>query len=487
MRTRHLRWQLSVGQAVLALALVFGGTVLLATRTDNLRQAEAAEGTQRDAEILAAQLGPLLDAGRPIDKVLTSSASRQVEITNPDGIHIAGDQISADPLVAATIEDVWLSIDESSTPIGIRIGNSVLGIQPVLVDNDLKGIVVVAEAAPSRRGWRELYGLDGWAAAVLCVAAAAMGWLLAGRITRPLSRLTDHARSLVLSGTPEPLPRSRITEIAVLGAAINRVGNRISREAGARDQLEQNLRRLSHELRTPLTTIRLRLDSLSELDDESRTDFHKSHENEVLDVIWGQLARLERLGEQLSQLRYSTPEAKAVDLALLATSAVDRLRPLAEWGRVELTLDTRRPARVIADHDALEDAISNVVENAIKHSPRGARVLVTTTSEPGWCGLEISDSGPGIAEGLREVILRPGVRIVGPNVVRGTGQGLAIVAATIDRYGGRLELADAPGGGALVRVLLPELVGLPDSPAPTTVSASSPAEVDACTPSQPIR
>ena len=78
-----------------------------------------------------------------------------------------------------------MSIDESSTPIGIRIGNSVLGIQPVLVDNDLKGIVVVAEAAPSRRGWRELYGLDGWAAAVLCVAAAAMGWLLAGRGDQP--------------------------------------------------------------------------------------------------------------------------------------------------------------------------------------------------------------------------------------------------------------------------------------------------------------
>jgi K+-sensing histidine kinase KdpD len=60
---------------------------------------------------------------------------------------------------------------------------------------------------------------------------------------------------------------------------------------------------------------------------------------------------------------------------------------------------------------------------------------------------------------MREVILRPGVRVLGQDRVRGTGQGLAIVATIIDRYGGRLELTEAHGGGALVRMLLRENEG----------------------------
>jgi signal transduction histidine kinase len=72
-----------------------------------------------------------------------------------------------------------------------------------------------------------------------------------------------------------------------------------------------------------------------------------------------------------------------------------------------------------------------------------------------WCTVEVSDRGPGIAPEHRDMILRRGVRVVSPNHVRGTGQGLAIVAETLDRHGGRLEISDAIGGGAVIRLMLP--------------------------------
>jgi signal transduction histidine kinase len=82
-------------------------------------------------------------------------------------------------------------------------------------------------------------------------------------------------------------------------------------------------------------------------------------------------------------------------------------------------------------------------------------VVIRVDQRDEWCIVEVGDRGPGIAPEHRDMILRPGVRVVSPTNVRGTGQGLAIVAATLDRHGGRLEIGDAVGGGAVIRLMLP--------------------------------
>lgn len=443
-RTRRLRWQLAIGQSALALVLVLGGTMVLARRNDDLRKTEAAIGAARDAEVLAEQVAPRLAANRSVEELLTVSGTRQVELTDGQGRHLLGARLSADRAIEAAITRTIDTLDVSASSDGVTVRSSVVGLQPLVTNGELIGVVVVAETAPQRQGWRRLFGLDPIAAGLLALLAAAMGWWLAGRITRPLASLTEQARSLVLTGSNEPPPRSRITEVAVLGSAIDLVGERVRAEAARRDELQLDLRRLSHELRTPLTTIRLRIDSVAEQVDEPS-----------LAVVERQLDRLDRLAEQLSRLRHTRPEATVVDLCAVAAAAVDRLRPLADWGRVEMHLDAPRAVRVEAERAALEDAISNVVENAIKYSPRGSRVAISAQTIDAWGTLEVRDSGPGVTEAVRDVILRPGVRVVGSSHVRGTGQGLAIVAETLDRVGGRLEISDAPGGGALVRLLLP--------------------------------
>ena len=479
MTTYRLRWQLAIGQAAIALVLLLAGTIVLVRRTDDLRRKEATVGAQRDAEALSADVAPRLGANPTTAPVPTESTTRRVELIDARGKHLSGSLLTTDPGIAKMVEDALLNAGTPASSVGTTSHGMAVGIEALVNDDGVAGILLVAEPLPARRGFPQLYGLDPIAAAALAILAAAMGWWLAGLITKPLGRLTERARSLVLSGDTGPPPRSRITEVAVLSTAIERVGSQIRHQQQAREGVESNLRRLSHELRTPLTTIRLWLDDLTDSDGEFVDDQRRagpsttSRTDTTLHIIGGQLDRLDGLGAQLSQLRYARPEATEIDLSALSAIAIDRLRPLAAWGRVELRTGTHPPAPVMAERSALEDAIANVIENAIKYSPRGSRVKIDVTADDEWCTLEIGDSGPGIAAELRDVIRRPGVRILTSNMIRGTGQGLAIVAATLDRAGGRLEFAATASGGALVKMVLPNRSSTDqETPDPTAAGAA---------------
>ena len=107
------------------------------------------------------------------------------------------------------------------------------------------------------------------------------------------------------------------------------------------------------------------------------------------------------------------------------------------------------------DENLLEDAVSNVVQNAVKFTPHGGRIVVRIDVSPDSAAVVVMDSGPGIQPGERGLIFHSGVRGSAGSSVEGTGHGLALVADTLDRHGGHLELDSAPGGGALVRLVLP--------------------------------
>jgi signal transduction histidine kinase len=461
MRPVRLRWQLAAGMALVALTLMGAATVILAARSDDLRRTEATIGVQRDAEVLAAQVEPRLETNRPFGQLLTSTGSRLAEVVDGAGRRLAGDDFAGEPRIADAVSDAINEIGVSSLDDdrgGVAVAGRAIGIEPVLVDDELRGVIVVGEDLPQRHGWRSLYGMDALAAGLLAMAAAALGWWLAGRITRPLQHLTDQARALVL-GSParsgRGAPRPHIAEVAVLSAAFDDIASRIAHERSSRDHIDGELRRLSHEMRTPLTTLRLRLDDRLDIADESEGQRCGRAD---APVIVGQLDRLDRLGDELSRLRLQRDEFSVVDVSVTAQAVVSRLRPLADWGRVELTVDSRAPSRAaltFADPVASADAIANVVGNAIKFSPRNGRVRVRVLANPDGVCVEVADTGPGIAAPLRSVIVHAGVRVLGRHHVVGTGQGLAIVAATLDRCGGRLELTDNPGGGALVRLLFP--------------------------------
>lgn len=120
MTSFRLRWQLAIGHALTALVLMLLATVVLSSRFDDVRRAESTVGAERDAEVLSAQLSPLIVTGRPIDALLASTALRQTEVVGDDA--------------------------------GQRIGELAIGIAPVIVDDELRAVAVVSEAMPPRRG-----------------------------------------------------------------------------------------------------------------------------------------------------------------------------------------------------------------------------------------------------------------------------------------------------------------------------------------------
>ena len=158
MTSFRLRWQLAIGHALTALVLMLLATAVLSSRFDDVRRAETTVGAERDAEVLSAQLSPLVMAGQPIDALLASTASRQTEVVGADDRRIAGDSIQLTGLSAAV--DRAMDRVDVGDDAGQRIGGRALGIAPVIVDDELRAIAVVSEAMPPRRGWRQLYGLD---------------------------------------------------------------------------------------------------------------------------------------------------------------------------------------------------------------------------------------------------------------------------------------------------------------------------------------
>jgi two-component system, OmpR family, sensor histidine kinase CiaH len=223
----------------------------------------------------------------------------------------------------------------------------------------------------------------------------------------------------------------------------------------------------SHELRTPLTVLR------------SATDLLYRHRAEPLaanaelfDDVRQEIARLERqAGDLLTLARADLGELGLalglVDVASLAAEVVRRAAPLAQSQDVTLGYQAAgEPAVVEADPDRLQQVLLILVDNALKHTPSGGRVVVSTRRQGMDAWLEVVDSGDGIdAAHLPRVfdrfyrVDRARARDDG-----GSGLGLAIAKSLVDAHGGQLALAGAPGGGtrATVRLRLAEHASLTD-------------------------
>lgn len=199
----------------------------------------------------------------------------------------------------------------------------------------------------------------------------------------------------------------------------------------------------AHELRTPLAVLRARIDGQP-----------PSPEREALQR---DVDRMARLVEQL--LAVARLEARlvtlsdGVDLVAVARDTVARLFPLALSSGREVALTAPdRPVTVRGDAFALEDALRNLIDNALRHGPPGETVEVTVCADPP--ALEVADRGPGVSAAIRPHLFEPFGR--GSDSKGGAGLGLAIVAETAAIHDARVTAGDRPGGGARFRLAFAE-------------------------------
>ena len=289
-------------------------------------------------------------------------------------------------------------------------------------------------------------------------AVPLLALLLAGALQRglrPLRRAADAVRQRSATSL-EPVEIAALPgEVRPLLESINALLAQLDRALSAQRRFTADA---AHELRTPLAALRLQLQIVgSSHDAASRAD--------ALDDAARGLARATRLVEQLLQLSRLGPDAppprrERVDLAALARSVVADFSRRADALGIDLGVEAG-PVAASASGDAeqLRVMLNNLVDNALRHTPRRGRVDLRLRDAGRRVAIEVADSGAGLPDDERERVFRRFYRADDGSCGPGTGLGLSIVRAVVSSHGGRIELADglsnAEGGrGLAVRITL---------------------------------
>jgi signal transduction histidine kinase len=217
---------------------------------------------------------------------------------------------------------------------------------------------------------------------------------------------------------------------------------------------------VTHELRTPITVIRGHI--------EAMIDGVIEPSGEIFATISDEASRLQRMVDDLTMLSRADEgllevEMVELDLGGLTRSAADRLRPQFDHEHVSLSVGgTGRPAIVLGDADRLMQIITNLLGNALGHTPSGGSVTVTIGRDGSFVTVDIADTGPGIPEGEHERIFerfyRGAQAVPAPDrhVRAGRGIGLTIARSLARAHGGDVRaLQRQPGSGATFRVTIP--------------------------------
>ncbi len=274
-----------------------------------------------------------------------------------------------------------------------------------------------------------------WLGAVALLVALGLVWG-AHRTTRPLRRLAEAADRLGLDAGLTPLPERGPRELRNAARAFNRMAARIRRLVDDRTLM---LAAVSHDLKTMLTRLRLRAEFIEDGEQKEKAAADLDEMQAMLEATLA-FARDDAADER----------PVAVDLAAMLQSLTadlaDAGRTASYDGPDRLTLQARPVA--------LRRVFENLLDNALRY---GGEAEVSLRQADGRAEIRIDDRGPGIPRSLRERVFDPFFRVEASRSrdTGGSGLGLAVVRAIVQRHDGGIVLEDRPGGGLRVRVLLP--------------------------------
>lgn len=401
-------------------------------------------------------VGAVVSDGRPVDAGVITSDGARAELP------ASAAQQLADARPGRAPETVELDELGRYRVVGLpslRTGDTVItGLPTTVVDDTLLRTLVIFCVV----------------AAVAVMVAAAAGIYIIGRQLQPLSRVSDTAEQVAALdldrgdvNLPTPIidvdPAATRTEVGKLGAALNRMLDRIATALQARHLSETRVRQFvadaSHELRTPLAAIR----GYTELAQRRRADMPDEVVH-AMNRVESEAARMTQLVEDmllLARLDTGRPlQRDPVDLSHLVLDAVSDAHVAGTDHIWQLDLP-EEPVTVAGDEARLHQVLANLLANARIHTPPGTTVTVSLSVAPDATAvLSVADDGPGIPEQLQPEVFERFARGDSSRARRdgsSTGLGLAIVAAVVRAHGGTIALHSGPGSTAFV-VTLPGAV-----------------------------
>ena len=343
-------------------------------------------------------------------------------------------------------------------------------VDPGEANGGVRHSVTIIYGTPVRHVWHEvLEAIRFFAIAtviLLGLTATIMAWLVRKGLS-PVHELAREAERISSSGWnfEAPIGAKNTVELQPLAAALETALARLRRSFERQRRFTNDA---AHELKTDVAIIKSSLQLLS-MRKRSVEEYSRG-----LALSLDDFARLESTVQRMLTLaRLEQPPdsdgSKAVprscSLRDVIEEAIQQSKPLAELKGIEVSLELSADARVPIDsRDALQ-LCSNILLNALQHSPGGTAVRITVDVREETIRLKVQDQGEGISEADRDYIFEPFYR-GDPSRSRksgGAGLGLSICKAICERVGGSIEIANNAGGGAFVTVTLP---AQPLSPAP---------------------
>ena len=277
------------------------------------------------------------------------------------------------------------------------------------------------------------------------------GFFLTRSTLKPLRDLRDAVTRILTTGqTDDRVPvygnEDAVDELSDLfNAMLARITTLI---AGMRNALDH----VAHDLRTPMTRLRVTAEAALASSDPAKQREALSDCLEESERVLSMLTTLMDISEaETGTMKLNT---SPVELAKIAAEIRDLYEDSAEAAGLTLTVDAPGDLVVVADRDRLRQAIANLVDNAIKYTPRGGRVDVRAAKETNAVEIRVSDTGPGIPEHDLPRIFDRLYRGDQSRTTRGLGLGLSLVRAYVEAQGGTVSVQSDPGGGSTFTIRL---------------------------------
>jgi signal transduction histidine kinase len=287
---------------------------------------------------------------------------------------------------------------------------------------------------------------------VLFLASLGIGYVVAGRVLRPVGKITAAARRIQATNLSERLAlEGPQDELKTLADTFDEMIERLETSFTAQRQFVADA---SHELRNPLAVIRTNADVALQ-DEGVPVDVRRR-----IEAVRRATDRMRRLVDDLlalARLELAGGGRTQVDLAAVVDEVRDELEPLARSHGLALEAHTEQGLRVLADRDAVKRALANLLDNAFRHSPPGSPVRVGAERENGWAVLSVADEGPGLSPIEQELVFERFWRSDSSRSREsgGAGLGLAIVRRIAESHGGEVGVTSEPGAGSTFEIRLP--------------------------------